>query len=343
MTGKTLSRRFPYHPSNVAQKDYYEVLGLKRSATQDDIKSAFRRLARQYHPDINKAPDASKKFAEVQRAYDVLSDEQKRQMYDQYGADAADRGPAPQSGHGAPPPWAHGTPHSMDMDSEDLGSVFEAIFGGMGAQQARAERARATSGTRRPRGGPSVADEVHEVRVDFLTAAKGGMAVVRVQDAKGPRTIEVRIPPGTEDASTMRVRGVLRDEDNLPADLLLRVRALGHELWRRGEHTDTGTGLDLYLDIPLSIAEATLGATIDVPTLTGKVALTIPPGTASGRKLRMRGLGITTDDGRKGDLVAIAQIVPPDTSRMSTLETDVLRRIAEAGGNPRTGAEWRRL
>ncbi len=329
----------------MSTRDYYDILGVKRSASQDDIKSAYRRLARQLHPDVNKAADASKKFAEVQKAYDILSDEEKRRLYDQYGAEAAERGPSPgpTGPAGRPPPWAHGSGPDMDFDSEDLGSVFEAIFGGGGGQQPRSGRSRGGQRSQQPRPRSSVPEEVHEVRVDFVTAAKGGMAAVRVTDAQGTRIIEVRIPPGTEDGATMRVRGALRDDDNLPADLLLKVRVLAHELWRRGEHVETGAGLDIYLDIPLTIAEATFGTSIDVPTLTGKVSLSIPPGTASGKKLRMRGLGITTDDGRRGDLVAVAQITPPDTARISSLEQDVLRRIADAGGNPRSSAEWRRL
>ncbi|HEX2838264.1 MAG TPA: DnaJ C-terminal domain-containing protein [Phycisphaerales bacterium] len=331
----------------MASTDYYDILGVKRSASADEIRTAYRKLARQYHPDVNKAPDAVKKFAEAQKAYDVLSDVEKRKLYDQFGADAADRGPAPGPGRSGAPPWAHGTPPDIDMDAEDLGSVFEAIFGGMGTggrpQGGGRPRGRTGGRTHAHRHAPPVSEEVHEVRVDFVTAAKGGMSAVRVTDAKGTRTVEVRIPPGTEDGAQMRVRGVLRDEENLPADLLLRIRTLPHELWRRGEFTETGVGLDLHLDLPLTIAEATFGATIDVPTLTGKVSLTIPPGTASGRKLRMRGLGIVTDDGRKGDLVAVVQVTPPDTARISDLEKDVLRRIAEAGGNPRSGPSWRRM
>ncbi|MFO0832930.1 MAG: DnaJ domain-containing protein [Phycisphaerales bacterium] len=338
----------------MASKDYYDVLGVKRSASADEIKSAYRKLARQYHPDVNKSADAQKKFTEVQRAYDVLGDDEKRKMYDQYGADAAERGfgaqgpgagpgagpgYGPGPGAGGRPPWGQGVPHGVDMDDEDLGSVFEAIFGGMGGQAGRG----GGGGRGRARRAAPPVEEVHEVRVDFVTAARGGMAAVRVTDGKGTRTVEVKIPPGTEDGAQMRVRGVLRDEDNLPADLLLRVRALGHELWRRGEFQETGQGLDVYLDLPLTIAEATFGATVDVPTLGGKVSLTIPAGTASGRKLRMRGLGIVTDDGRKGDLVAVAQVVPPDTARISDLEKDVLRRIADAGGNPRSGPSWRRM
>jgi DnaJ-class molecular chaperone len=328
----------------VSSRDYYDVLGVKRSANADELRAAYRKLARQFHPDVNKSPDAQKKFAEVQQAYDVLGDADRRRAYDQLGADA------PRNGTGRPgasrpgPTWpggmGGGARGPFDVESEDLGSVFDAIFG----VQGRADGPR--PGARRaphPRSDDVPEEMIQEVRVDFLTAAKGGTASLRLEEASGQqRTVDVKISAGTEDGSQLRVRGAVRSSSGRESDLYLRVRTLPHELWRRGEHADTGKGLDLFLDLPLSISESTLGATIEVPTLTGKVSLTIPPGTASGRKLRMRGQGIRTEEGKFGDLVAIAQVVTPNPANLSELEKDVLRRIAESGGNPRAGAAWRR-
>ncbi len=348
--------RPPLRLPSVPERDYYDILGVKRSASQDEIRSAYRKLARLYHPDVSKAPDAPKKFNEVQKAYDALGDEEKRRLYDQFGADAADRAgpqPHPAGGNRGPTRWSTRTGPGQvdfDIDGEDLGSVFEAIFGAGAPGAAGAGGRGGASG--RPRGGAGGArgrrsheepdDTAYESRVDFVTAAKGGTASVRVHDGGGSRVVEARIPAGTEDGAQVRVRGAIKGEDGRTSDLLLRIRVLPHELWRRGEHIETGQGLDLYLDLPLNIAEATLGAAIDVPTLSGKVTLTVPPGTPSGKKLRMKGLGIVSDDGRKGDLVAIVQVVPPSAEHVSDLEKDVIRRVAASGGNPRSGPAWRR-
>lgn len=342
----------------MAGRDYYDILGVGRSASTDEIRSAYRKLARKYHPDVNKAPDAAKNFAEVQAAYEALSDDGKRKLYDQFGeaglkADGAGpSGPGPSS---APRGWPGGARpgQQVNLDMEDLGEVFDAIFGGSGGGGAGAAK---RSGGARTQGrgfpGMDLDDEddapmhnLQEARVDFVTAAKGGTQSVRVQTEGGStKSLEVKIPAGVEQGAQLRMKGVLNDSRGRPRDLVLAVHILPHELWRRGENSDTGQGLDVFLDLPLSISEATLGATVDVPTLTGTVQVTIPAGTASGKKLRLRGIGIRTEDGRKGDLVAIVQVVPPAqaSSQATELEKDVLRRIASMGPAPRAGAAWRR-
>lgn len=321
----------------MAGRDYYQVLGVSRSATAEQVRSAYRKLARQYHPDVNKSPDAARSFTEVQQAYDVLSDEHKRRQYDQFGAagpfaGAGAREHAPPSGGSAP----------FDFDADEIGSVFEAIFGsgnrGTGRQGHRS-RARTTQP-----GGPFGFGEEHasepmhqEVRVDFLTVVRGGTQSFRVIDESGhARTIEVRIPAGIGDGQQLRVRaGAGR------SDFILVIRVLPHEVWRRGEGADSGQGLDLFFELSLTIAEATLGASLDIPTLTGRATLTVPPGSPSGRKLRLRGLGIRADDGRTGDLVAVVQVVPPSADRLSEVEKAALRSMSERGTNPRSGAHWR--
>lgn len=330
------------------RRDYYEVLGVSKSATQDEIRKAYRKLARQYHPDVNKSADAQAKFTEVQTAYDVLSDEAKRRQYDQFGHAAEGGGPAggragARQGHYT---WTNvggaGGP-GPDIDFEDIGSMFEAFFGarsqgfgGSGGPGPRAagRRARAARATPAP-------EEVHsELRIGFMTAARGGEERVRINRDGQSRTIEVRIPKGIEEGAKLRIRNAGAGAGEAAPDLILTVRIEPHPLFRRGEGTEAGKGLDLYLDLPLTIAEATLGASVEVPTLTGSVELTIPPGTASGSRLRMRGRGIEDARGRKGDLYAVVKIVPPDGRRLTDTERAALGKMVAASPNPRSGPWW---
>ncbi len=337
--------------------DHYTTLGVARSASADDIKSAYRRLARQLHPDVNKAPDAQKKFAAVQQAYEVLSDSEKRKLYDTYGDAAfAQGGPGSASGQqrtqwgNASGPRSRGaSSQHPDIDAEDLGSIFESIFGGANPRSASAS----SRGGNRARpvydydDDDGDEDNVQEVRIDFMTAAKGGSAPVRVLTRDETfKTIDVKIPAGIDDGGGLRVRGALRGISAGSPDLLLRVRITPHELYRRSELAGASKGLDVWLDVPLTIAEATLGAAIDVPTMRGVAQLTIPPGTPSGRRMKLGGMGIKDDAGRQGDFYVIIQIIPPAPpadARISALEQDVLRRIADLSGNPRSGPAWQRL
>lgn len=337
----------------MAKRDYYEVLGVPRTATADEIRKAYRKLARQYHPDVNKSPEAPTKFTEVQEAYDALSDEQKRKLYDQYGH--AEPRPAG-AGAGGPGTGAHynwsgvgGPGGRMDIDAEDLSSMFEAFFGsrggeaggfgvgmggvsgmGGGSGRGRAKRSRA----RQPE--PEAEAVEHEITVPFMTAAKGGSEQLRISVDGKTRTLDVTIPKGIADGARLRVRG---GADG--ADVILRIRVGEHPLFRRSEaRGGKAEGLDLYLDLPLTIAEATLGATVSVPTFGGRVELTIPPGSASGRKLRLRGRGLEDAKANKGDLYAILRVVAPDGQRLSAEEAAALTRIAEKFPGPRTGPEW---
>ncbi len=309
----------------MAKRDYYDVLGVGRGASADDIKRAYRALARQLHPDVNKAPDASAKFKEVQEAYDVLGDEQRRRAYDRFGHAGERRQEAPES-------W----PGQGDMGGEDLGSVFDAIFGerssGFGGSpfQGRQAGAKRRAARHEPE---ALRAECH---VDFLTAARGGSATVRFQDRSGAsKTIEVKVPRAIEDGATMRLRGVAAG-----ADLLLTVRVAKHDVFRRGEHADAPKGLDIYLDLPISIAEATLGAVVRVPSLDTPLEMTIPAGSASGRKLRVRGRGIEDAEGRRGDLYAVIQIVPPGAERIRPDLRAALEALQQTSPSPRSGPSW---
>ncbi|HYE62256.1 MAG TPA: DnaJ C-terminal domain-containing protein [Phycisphaerales bacterium] len=346
-------------------KDYYDILGVGRGASADEIKSAYRKLARKYHPDVNKDAEAQKRFTEVQQAYDVLSDEQKRKLYDQFGAAAFESGgPGTAAGQqqrtrggggggGAHYTWSNvggpggGPGFGFDPDTEDMSSIFESIFGGRGGSPfgGGGGGGGAAGGGRtrsRSRGGPGeeyarpAPDEVRQdVTIDFMTAAKGGVQKLRVTEDGKSRTIEVSIPSGAEEGQQLRVRGGAGGRD-----LILRLHIGTHELFRRGEGEQAGKGLDLTLELPLTIAEATLGATVSVPTLTGPVDLQVPPGTASGKKLRLRGRGIHDPQGRHGDLYTVIRIVPPKGGDLTPEQREVLAEIARVTPPVRRGDGW---
>ena len=314
--------------SPMAKRDFYEVLGVSKGASQDEIRKAYRALARKLHPDVNKSGDAAKKFSEVQEAYDALSDEQKRKMYDQVGhAGAAGRaGPG-----GMHYNWSTGG--RPDVDAEDMSSMFDAFFGGQGDMSGMGGRARA--GKRGRRAAPEPEPTEHELDVTFLTAVRGGTERVRMNVGGQAKTIDVTIPRGIANGTRLRVGA-----DG--AELILVVRVGQHPVFRRTEVVQRGLpeGLDLYLDLPLTIAEATLGATVTVPTLGAPIEVSVPPGTASGKKLRLRGKGIENAHGGAGDLYAIIKIVPPPSGSVTAQEGEMLRAIAERGPSPRSGPDW---
>lgn len=309
----------------MAKRDYYDVLGVTKSASADDIRRAYRKLARQYHPDVNKSPDAQKKFTEVQEAYDVLSDAAKRKAYDQFGHAAESRAAGGGGGPGGGGPhYQWSTTGGARVDMDDLGSMFDAFFGGMGGGRSQAGRGTRARRARpmEPEDEPQPAAE-YDLSITFMTAVKGGKEPFRLEQDGKTRTIEVNVPKGVVDGAKLRVRGAAGG-----ADLILRVRVGEHPVFRRTEVKGVGNqGLDLYLDLPLNLAEATLGATIPVPTLEGQVELTIPEGTPSGRKLRLKGKGIEDAQGKKGDLYVITRIVPPRGGELSSEEAEVLRRL----------------
>lgn len=332
------------------RRDYYGVLGVAKTASQDEIRKAYRKLARQFHPDVNKSADAQTKFTEVQTAYDVLSDEAKRRQYDQFGH-AAEGGPSGARAGARQPhyTWTNvggggGAGPGPEMDFEDVGSMFEAFFGarsqGFGGAGGPGPRA-AGRRPRATRSAPAPAQEVHsELRIGFMTAVNGGEERVRVNREGQARTIEVRIPKGVDEGAKLRIRNAGAGQGEAGPDLILTIRIEPHPLFRRGEGAEVGKGLDLYLDLPLTIAEATLGASVEVPTLAGAVELTIPPGTASGARLRLRGRGIEDSRGGKGDLYAIVKIVPPDGRRLTDTERDALGKMVAKSPSPRSGPLW---
>lgn len=327
----------------MSERDYYTVLGVSRGASEDEIKRAYRGLARKLHPDVNKDADATKKFAEVQEAYDVLSDPKKRGAYDQFGhagVKAGAGGGYPGGGHPGGGPhvrWSTGSGSNIDFDVEDVGSMFDAIFGGGGGRASGSPFGGAGRG-KKPRGRAAPV-EPEPLRADlsitFMTACKGGTETFRVSEGDRSRTIEVKIPAGVQHGQQLRVRGGAGE-----ADLMLNVVVGEHPLFRRGPRDGTGGAGDLFIEVPLNIAEATLGADVMIPTLDGSVDVTIPPGTSSGRQLRLRGRGIHAASGEKGDMYVVVKIVAPSAKDLSNEEQSVITAIGLRQGSPRNGPGW---
>lgn len=284
-------------------KDYYQALGVERSASADDIKKAYRKLARKYHPDVSKEAGAEEKFKEVAEAYQTLSDPEKRAAYDQLGQHQPGQDFRP------PPDWQtqfYDTPFSTE--DIDLSDLFAGLSGGGG----------------RRRGGWSGANlqmpgQDFEVSVPItLEQAYSGTEVnldlnVPDYDARGavrrvPQTFKARIPKGATDGQRLRIAGKGGKGINggRNGDLYLNISLRPHPLYRANGH-------DLYLDLPLAPWEAVLGAGVEVPTLGGAVRLKVPPGTQAGQQFRLAKRGLPKPHGGEGDLYAIVQIVVPTT------------------------------
>lgn len=294
----------------MAERDYYEVLGVPRTATADEIRSAHRKLARKHHPDVNPSDKASEaRFKEAQRAYDVLGDPEKRKLYDQFGKAAFDGMGVPGGGQ-----WTtSGGPGGPGFEQVDWGDLFGAQFGGAGARSGPEAdlggglfddlvgRLRRGKGGRRGDPWSGMTTEA-ELTIPFLTAVRGGEATIAVERDKGPpETLVVRIPPGTNTGSKLR----LRSQGQGGSDLVVRIRVEPHPTFSR-------EGRNLTVELPITVAEAVLGAKVDVPTLNGPKTLTIPPGSSSGRKLRLRGLGVSASRNKpEGDLYVVLKVVVP--------------------------------
>ena len=334
-------------------EDYYKTLGVRREASQAEIQDAYRDLARRYHPDVNpNDKNAGKKFQEIQAAFDVLSDQKKRDLYDRYGSSFESMGAGGPQGGGT---WRGGEAGPGFGGFEGEGFDFSQFFGErFGAQQGGAGGAGGAGGfadffsqfrqpggaggARRPRersarrGG----DIEHELTVPFATSILGGKAQVAVRRASGKtETITVNIPPGIEDGKKIRLRGQGEPgpRGGAAGDILLVIHVAPHDQFeRRGKH--------LLLKVPVTLAEAALGAKIDVPTPQGTVSLRVPPATSSGTKLRVKGRGVQFKDGTAGDLLAEIQIVLPkhlDDESRQAIEKIAARQSQE---DPRAKLRW---
>lgn len=268
-------------------KDYYETLGVPRDADIDQIKKAYRKLARTHHPDMSKAPDAEAHFKDVAEAYATLKDTAKRAAYDELGHPKAGAEFAP------PPNWR--------QDFSANGDAFQDLdLADLLASLGRGQRGAASATT--PRKGR---DYESAVTITLADARRGSIVNLNLADASGERTLEVTIPPGVRQDQKLRLRGKGGKGHNgaSDGDIYLHISLAPHTVFRPD-------GLDLYFDLALAPWEAALGTEVEVPTLDGPVLLTVPAGTRSGRKLRLRGRGLA--DGRS-DIYAIVHIDVPTT------------------------------
>jgi curved DNA-binding protein len=300
-------------------RDYYDVLGLARTATDDEIKKAYRTLARKYHPDINPGDKtAEEKFKELNEAYEVLSDPEKRQRYDRLGANwkaGSDFTP--------PPGWEQTRGNYEDFGdlfgaagtrrgTTGFSDFFESLFG--------ARRGRAGAGAGFTMRGSDI--EV-EIPLTLEEAHRGGTRSLTLRGPNGPKTLDVTIPAGVREGSVIRLAGQGEPgTGNAPAgDLLLHVRLQPHPLF-----SIVGDG-DVQLDLPVAPWEAALGARISsVPTLDGSVEMTIPAGAQAGQRLRLRGQGLKLRHGGRGDEYVRLTIVNP--TRLTEAEKALFAKLA---------------
>jgi DnaJ-class molecular chaperone len=342
-------------------KDYYQILGLKREASDDEIKKAYRKLARKFHPDLNPGDKAAEEqFKILQDSYDVLSDAENRKLYDQYG----DNWRAVKAGAAAgPPPGWQGTGQpergqGTGAEGFDFGNfefsgvrgsgeggfdIFEELFGGQ----------RGGGGARRRRG----RDVEAELELSLEEAHRGGRRTLQLQSVETcatcngtgvkdgkrcptcggvgqvlkPKTIEVNIPSGVRDGSTVRLagQGGTGTNGSEPGDLYLHIRLRPHSVFML-------KGDDLEVELPVAPWEAVLGAKVQVPTIEGRVELTVPAGAKSGQRLRLRGQGLNKRKGGRGDeYVRLKIAVPKDVTSEERRLYEELKRVSSF--NPRTG------
>jgi len=293
-------------------KDYYKLLGVARTANQDEIKRAYRKLARKYHPDVSKEANAEDKFKEVQEAYEVLKDPEKRAAYDQLGSNwrqGQQFTPPPDWGNGFEFSFGRGGGRASGMGGEDeqgFSDFFSSLFG------ARSPFGQRTGG---PRGGFASAGENHsaKIQIDLEDAFKGGAHTIELQSphlgddgrvAVRPRTLKVTIPKGVIDGQQIRLagQGSAGSGGGPAGDLYLEIGFRPHRLFQV-------EGRDITLKLPIAPWEAALGATIQVPTLAGPVDMRIPAGARTDQRLRLKGRGLPGPT--PGDQYVVLKIQTP--------------------------------
>jgi curved DNA-binding protein len=315
-------------------QDYYEILGVKRDASQDEIRRAYRKLARKYHPDVNKDKGAEDKFKQVNEAHEVLKDPEKRKLYDQLGPDyKAGQDFKP------PPGWENvhfefrTSPGAEGFGFGGFSEFFETLFGGRRAGSAGGSRPAAWT----MRG----QDHEAEITISLEDAYRGATRTVTLQgyevDGQGQMrptssTYQVRIPAGVTEGGRIRLagKGGAGMGGGPAGDLYLKVHIEPHPRYRLQGH-------DLKVEVPVAPWEAALGATVEVPVVDGTVSLKIPAGIQSGHKLRLRGKGLPRKGSDRGDLLAEIKIVVP--KKLSAREKELFAEMAKVSGfDPRKSA-----
>lgn len=319
----------------MAGKDFYKMLGVERTATQEKIKKAYRKLAKKYHPDVNQGNKAAEeKFKEITEAYAVLSDTAKRKQYDALGPDGfhSDFDFSRFSGGGFRPRPGQRVYHfstgsggrGFNFDFSGLEDIFGSFFGGGGDPMqsfgGRADPTRSFAGGRVP-----TSDLTYEMAIDFLTAVKGGEVEVAVEGER----IRVQIPPGVESGQKIRLAGRGRPAPGTArGDLFISLTVRPHKQFERN-------GDDIHVELPVTVTEAALGSTIAVPTIDGTSEVTLPAGSSSGRKLRLKGKGVYRRTGGRGDLYVKVSIVVP--KKLDKKSKELLKEFARRNpGDPRS-------
>ncbi len=301
-------------------RDYYEVLGVSRSASADEIQQAYRKLARRHHPDVNKNPGAEEQFKQVNEAYQVLKDPQTRRKYDRFGPDfrqipegyeeamRTGRGPSSR-GSGASGTRRGGSPFGGEWEYTESGIDIEDLLGGL-------------FGARGPGGPIPGADQEAELTLTVEEAYRGGRRSITLAGPSQPLTFEVNIPPGVTDGQRIRLagQGGRGRGDAAAGDLYLVVRLAPHARYRV-------SGRDISVELPLAPWEAALGATVSTETPSGEGKVRVPPGSSTGRRLRLRGQGLPNPAGTPGDLYAEVKVtVPP---RLTERERELFEELAK--------------
>ncbi len=357
----------------MADRDYYELLGVPRNASPDQIKSAYRKLAKKYHPDRNRGDkDAENLFKEVHEAYEVLNDPSRRRAYDQFGHAGVRGGAGPAGGAAGwrPGPggyggartgpggqhvytWSSSGGQGEEVPIEDLedlfsifgggapgrsgpqaGGGFEDFFSRIGRRGGGRRGARHKAAAAEEAPGPS-RDVEHELSLSFEQAIRGTQLDLQISRDGHAETVRVKIPAGVRDGQRIRVRGKGQPGGAgvSAGDLYIIARVQPHPYFRRVED-------DIYLDLPLNLTEAALGVRVEIPTLEGKTVLTVPPGTACGAKLRLKNLGVKPPgDKPRGHQYVVVRIVPP--KKLTPEQVRLLEQFRSAGENsPRADVGW---
>jgi curved DNA-binding protein len=313
-------------------RDYYETLGVSKSATDDEIKKAFRKLARKYHPDVNKdKATAEEKFKQINEAYEVLGDPEKRKKYDELGANWNQPG----GGYQPPPGWdsqqgggfrRYGTGDGgveFEFGGTGFSDFFEQFFGGGRAQTGYGG---AGFGQR-----PAAAERGHDVEADIMVpleeALHGAKRTVSLRRSNSDKveTYQVKIPRGVHEGQRIRLagQGGAGARGGKSGDLFLRVRLARHPDF-------TVEGSDLIHEVKIEPWQAVLGAELKVPTLEGSARLKLPPGTQPGQRFRLRGHGLPNASGTRGDLFVVPQIQIP--KKLTEREREIWKQLAELHG-----------
>lgn len=307
-------------------KDYYAILGVDKGAKPEDIRKSYRKLARKYHPDVSKEPDAEEKFKAMAEAYETLKDPEKRAAYDQLGSHSPGQEFRP------PPDWEqHFARGQSSFDDIDLADLFAGLGGGNGFRRRTDPNAPAAGRDYEAAVRLTLEQAFHgtEVQLDLSVPEYDANGVAH----RVPRLVSVRIPRGVTDGQKLRVpaKGGKGTRGGRAGDLYLDIAVTPHKLFR-------ADGRDLFVDLPLAPWEAVLGANIELPTPAGPVNLKVPAGTRAGQQLRLSGRGLVRPGGTAGNLFAIVQIAVPTV--LDDAQRALFRQLAETSTfNPRAHFE----